>query len=423
MTNTGDFPFKPSFWAPTDIEPQNSLGSAEIKADLVVVGGGYAGMSCAYYAKKARPELEVVLLESEYIGYGPSGRNFGAVAPGVREVRSMLALPDMEEDRFAVQWYLSQREELERRIEDGGIECEYRDEPLLMQALDEEAWEALQREAEILREKGTPHKLLDTEAMRSAMSLPYEPVGGLVRTAWRATQPFKLARGLGDQLRRMGVTIHEGTRVENIEDSDAGVKVTTADGGLVRANKAVLATGAYTKHLPGFAEMIFPRHTHVIATEVLDKATFDSLGFNEYKFVDDSGFAFYYARVYQGRLLFGGGEPTTGLFEASTVDYDADNKQVEFARVYQEMVTRFPKLENVEIEAAWGGPVDMTDNFAPMIKEADGMPNVTVCMGYNGEGLLAANVSGKLALGLILGPDFADPNAERVRQYLLRDLD
>lgn len=405
------------------VEPKSRLGSAEVEADVVVVGGGYAGMSCAYYAKLARPELNIVVLESDYVGYGPSGRNFGAVAPGVREIRSMLTIPDEEEHIFAVQWFLEQRKELERRIEEGKIECEYRDEPLLVQALDQDAWEALQREAAILRDKGTPHRLLDPEALQAAMSLPYRPVGGLARTAWRAAQPFKLARGFGDQLRDLGVTIFEGTRMESFEDSGSGVSVACSGGGRVRASKLVLATGAYTKHIPGFSEVIFPRHAHVIATETLDDSTFESLGFGDYKFVDDSGFAFHYARVYEGRLLFGGGEPSTGLFTASTVDTAADNNQVEFDRLYQEMVRRFPRLEGVGIEAAWGGPIDMTDNFAPCIREVAGMPNITLCVGFNGEGLLAGSLAGKLALGLILGEEFADRDAERVRKFLLQDID
>lgn len=423
-TEDQEFPWKASFWAPDHVTPTNILGRQDIDVDLAVIGGGYAGMSCAYYVKKARPDLSVALLESDYIGFGPSGRNFGAVAPGVRELRAgIIDLPNAEEDRFAVQWYLGKRAELERRIAEGGIECEYRDEPLMMQALDEPAWEALQRESDVLTARGTPHRLLDTAALEKEMALPYRPLGGIVRTAWRAVQPFKLARGFGRQLRDMGVAVHEGTRVADFSDSGDAVLLRTEDGAAITARKAVLATNAYTHHLPKVADLIAPRHTYVIATEVLDDARFASLGFGTYKFVEDAGFIFYYSRVYKGRLLFGGGELTTGFFTPSTVDHEADTKLVEYRRLYDEMVRRWPQLAGVKVDVAWSGPVDATENFAPIIRTLDDMPNVTACVGFNGEGLMSGSVAGLLAIGQILGPEYADPDAERVRRYLLQPID
>lgn len=420
---TAKFPWKLSFWAPEHVEPTNVLGQQDMDVDLAVVGGGFAGMSCAYYVKKARPDLSVAVLESEYIGFGPSGRNFGAVAPGVRELRAgIIDLPDVEEDRFAVQWYLGKRAELERRIAEGGIECEYRDEPLMMQALDEPAWEAMQRESEVLKARGTPHLLLDQQALEQQMALPYRPLGGIVRTAWRAVQPFKLARGFGQQLRDMGVAVHEGTRVVDFSDSGDKVVLRTAGAATITAGKAAIATNAYSQHLPKANDLVFPRHTYVIATEVLDEARLASLGFGTYKFVEDSGFVFYYSRVYKGHLLIGGGELTTGFFTPSTADRDADTKTVEFQRLYDEMVRRWPQLDGVKIEAAWAGPIDMTENFAPIIRTLDDMPNVTTCLGFNGEGLMSGSLAGLLAIGQILGPDYVDPDAERVRQYLLRPI-
>lgn len=424
MSETREFPWKTSFWAPGNVEPTNILGQTDLQVDIAVIGGGFAGMSCAYYAKRARPDLSIAVLESEYIGFGPSGRNFGAVAPGVRELRAgILNLPDPEEDRFGVKWYLGKREELERRIAEGGIECEYRDEPLMMQALDHAAWEAMKRESEVLEARGTPHLLLDAADLENEMSLPYRPLGGIVRTAWRSVQPYKLARGFGEQLRGMDVAVHEGTRVTDFSDTGDQVAIRTSDGATIKARKAVLATNAYSHHLEKAADLVNPRHTYVIATEALDEALLASLGFGTYKFVEDSGFIFYYSRVYKGHLLIGGGELTTGFFTPSTVDHAADTKLVEFQRLYEEMVRRWPQLDGVAIEAAWAGPIDMTENFAPVIRKLDAMPNITACVGFNGEGLMSGSLAGLLAIGEILGSDHADPDAERVRRYLLQPID
>src|SRR4051812_20127406 len=46
-------------------------------ADVCIVGAGYTGLWTAYYLKRERPDLRVVVLEKEFAGFGASGRNGG----------------------------------------------------------------------------------------------------------------------------------------------------------------------------------------------------------------------------------------------------------------------------------------------------------------------------------------------------------
>ena len=271
----------------------------------MVVGAGFAGISSAYYLKKAAPDLNIAVVEAEYVGFGPSGRNFGGVTTGMRELRtSFITGFDLEEERFAAKYFLRSRDEFEKRIADGAIECEYRDEPILMHALDAEAWQTLQHESELLLQRGTPNKLLSGDEVRQALPVPYEIHGGMVLTAWRSVQPFKLVRGLADQLRGMGVAIHEATKVSDIHDDGSRVMVTTTDGGTIKASKVVLATNAYTYHMKPFNELLFPRQSYVVATVPLPDDIFQSLGLKEFTYIEDVGMTFYYARAYKNRLLF-----------------------------------------------------------------------------------------------------------------------
>src|SRR5450759_1057352 len=47
------------------------------RVDVAVVGGGFCGISSAYYLKRENPALRVVVLEDRVVGYGASGRNAG----------------------------------------------------------------------------------------------------------------------------------------------------------------------------------------------------------------------------------------------------------------------------------------------------------------------------------------------------------
>ena len=47
------------------------------QADVVIVGGGYTGLSAAYHIHQKFPQKKIVLLEGACCGYGASGRNGG----------------------------------------------------------------------------------------------------------------------------------------------------------------------------------------------------------------------------------------------------------------------------------------------------------------------------------------------------------
>ena len=66
-----------------ELEPFPAL-AGPVEADLLVVGGGFAGLSTALHAAEAG--LSVVLIEAHRIAWGASGRNAGFVVPNFAKV-------------------------------------------------------------------------------------------------------------------------------------------------------------------------------------------------------------------------------------------------------------------------------------------------------------------------------------------------
>ena len=63
-----------SYWA-RSAGPQNPPLDQDIDADVAVIGGGFTGLSAAYYIRSRSPHKRVVVLEAQGCGSGASGRN------------------------------------------------------------------------------------------------------------------------------------------------------------------------------------------------------------------------------------------------------------------------------------------------------------------------------------------------------------
>ena len=76
-------PHAPSYYAASaNPFPAQPRLAGEEQADVVVVGGGFTGLSAALHAAEAG--YSVVLLEAQRIGWGASGRSGGQMIPGLR---------------------------------------------------------------------------------------------------------------------------------------------------------------------------------------------------------------------------------------------------------------------------------------------------------------------------------------------------
>lgn len=113
----------PSPWLAKAEETSPPL-RGDVRADVVIVGGGYTGLSAAL-ALRAEGR-SVALLEGEYCGYGASGRNAGHLTPTIgKDVPTLLKLFGKEKTgRFVALADLAM-DEVEHLIDRHGIDCGY----------------------------------------------------------------------------------------------------------------------------------------------------------------------------------------------------------------------------------------------------------------------------------------------------------
>jgi gamma-glutamylputrescine oxidase len=403
-----------SFWADTpDARPCAPL-SGDARAEIAIVGGGFAGLSAAYHLIRARPDMDIVLVESGCVGSGASGRNTGMLGPRVGgSIVDLCRRYGEAEARRVYHTSLQAVHEVKALIASEGIACELEETPQVKAALTERQAVALQAEAQTLERLGIAAPWYDANGMAHIAPVAYR--AGLCYPHSALLNPVLLCRELKRIVMAAGVRVHERTHVRSLTP---GHPVTIALGdGTLTARHVVLATNAYTAQLGLLQGQVIPIHTHVIQTERLSDAQLARLNWPRRTPFFEAGNIFNYFRLTRdNRILFGGGRP---LYKAAAGDPRSGATDVADPRVWGAQAAlftkRFPALADVSISKRWSGAVGMTFDNLPVVGELTGAPGVFFAGGWNGHGVAMATASGATIAELVLGTGSARLNVPWVR--------
>ncbi len=366
------------------------------EADLVVVGAGFTGLWTAVQAKLREPGRDVVLLDAEHVGFGATGRNGGFVSDSVTHglAHGLARWPDeitellrLGRDNVAC---------LAQEIAGAGIEAGLRLVGKTVVATTPHQAAALPGLARLLSDHGEDCRLLDAGDVRADVDSPTYLAGIRVRTGGGLVDPVALAIGLRDWAQRLGVRLHEQTRVLRL---DGGAVVTPAAS--VRARQVAVATNAFRNPVPRLRKYVVPVYDHVLVTEPLTDAQWASLGWSERQGVTDSGNQFHYYRpLDDGRILWGGYDAIYyygSRTQASLEQRDASHRLL--ARQFHETV---PQLGKVRFTHRWAGLIDTSSRFTPFVG-TDRSRTVAHALGFTGLGLAYSRLAALTMLDALDG--------------------
>jgi glycine/D-amino acid oxidase-like deaminating enzyme len=402
----------PSHWLAEigPIEPRAPL-DGDRDADVCIVGAGFTGLWTAYELRRAAPDLDVVVLESRYAGFGASGRNGGWVLGEIAGPQSRWMNSGGESGARAMTGAIEDAvDEIEAVVEREGIECGLRRGGVLTLACSEPQMQRLRRRLD--GSLGEGMQLLDAEqafARVHAASVR----GGLYSPHCASVQPAKLVRGLATAVERAGGELFEATRVTKIEP---GVAVTP--GGRVRAGIVVRATEGYTAQLRGLRRTLLPMNSSMIVTEALDETRWSQIGWTGGEAVRDGAHRFVYLqRTIDGRIAIGGrGVPYRF---ASRTDREGPVPAQTVSELQSRLFALFPTLRDVHAEGAWHGVLGVARDWMPAVGIDRGR-QLAWAGGYVGEGLAAANLAGRTLRDLVLNRDSELTDLPWVRPFTRR---
>jgi len=291
-----------------------------IRADVAIVGGGFTGLSAAFYLKQADPALRVVLLEQQVIGYGASGRSGGFAMTLFGLTMEITKL------RFGREAVREAQHVMDRAVEHVGelvqthnLQCDYEKTGLMTVAISEAGKRRLIAETELANSLGfTSIRWIDGAAARERVnSATY--LGGRVEDNCALINPAKMAWELKRLCLDAGVEIYERTAVEQVHAGSRTLVLVTPQA-VVQADKVILATNAYSGHFPQLRRQQAAVYTYIVVTEPLSEAQLAPIGWQSRVGIEDGrNLVHYYRLTPDNRLLMGGGDvqlfPGGGLGE------------------------------------------------------------------------------------------------------------
>ncbi len=359
----------------------------EVRADVCVIGAGYTGLSAAL--DLAAAGYKVVVLESETVGFGASGRNGGQVCTGFSSGQQKIEAQIGPADARRCFVLAEESKQLLRdRVATHAIDCDLKwgylhviPKPRQFDHLKD--WKA---ELDGLGYSDT--QVLSKAELEDKLSTRIYH-GALREGGAGHLHALNYCLGLARAAVEAGAVIHEGSKVIACDTGNQPWARTAR--GVVRAKFMVIGGNAYLGRLvPKLYGKIMPVASYVIATEPLGENRAKAL-IRDGEAVANTNFIVDYYRITKDtRMLFGG--------RASYSTLEPPNLG---AYMRPRLMAVFPQLRDAKIDYAWGGFIAITYNRIPDCGRLS--PTTYYAHGYSGQGVALAGLYGKLMAEAIRG--------------------
>jgi glycine/D-amino acid oxidase-like deaminating enzyme len=358
------------------------------RADVVVVGAGFTGLSAALHLAQAG--AAVVVLEGREVGWGGSGRAFGQVVPYLKhgEAEILAAFgPDWGERLIAGAG--AGPDLVFRLIAEHGIACEQARSGLIFAAHAGKAEPELERRARFWGDRGADVTMLRDDALAAETGTRFYRAGLLDRRGG-CVNPLAYARGLARAVVTAGGRVHEGCPALSLRQGGSGWQVRTP-GGEVLASQVVLATDAYTDDLwPGLRRSIVPLRAYQLVSEKLS----DNLRAG----VLPGGQALSDTRRLYSAIRLRADRRLHVSVHGAALRNDGTPDP---ARATRRVQALFPHLPPLAWESSVAGWVGMTADRYPHLHRL--APGLVAAIGLNGRGIAAGTLLGREASLRVLG--------------------
>lgn len=393
--------YAPTYWIGTAGAPPADDGPvrADIDADVVVVGSGYTGLSCAIHLAREHG-IKAIVLEANGVAWGCSTRNGG---------QAQISAGRLKRSQWIERWGIDVAKKLHGEIAEGfdlfralisepEIDCLPQDGGHLYIAHRDKMMPALEKESKLLNEVfGYPTRILGRDEIHRDFVRDEEAKGAMLEPDGMGIHAGRLAFGYLKLARRLGAKVHTDSPVIGYS-RQGGMHHLATPGGTVRTRAVAFATAGYTS--PGLHPMtrhrLMPVLSNSIVTRPLSDAEISALNFHaKIPLTDTRTLRHYYRLMPDNRFQIGSRSAITGADAANAKHLDL---------LLTGMHRKFPSLKGIEIDYSWWGWVDVSHDMMPRIAQPDPAQAVFYAMGYGGNGVMYSAQAGRRLAQMIAGP-------------------
>ena len=403
-----------SHWLEQALAAESDVAAAlegENRADVCIVGGGYAGLWAALEIKRAEPSMDVALVEADICGGGASGRNAGYLVDLWVQFPMMKRMFGTDEALRLCRASEAATGEIRDFCAENSIDAQFRTEGWLWSAGTQAqlgAWNSVIDE--LAQHQVRVFEVWDRERIRTETCLASELAGAYHRSL-ATVQPALLARGLRQAAIDRGVRIFERSPMLRLERRRPPQVHTPA--GRISAERVVLTMNASSLTLPELRSAIVIVGADMAATPPVPERLAE-LGWTDGPAVVDSNtFSSFFRTTPDGRIVVGRGGGRLNFGYRLHDHFDSSSPRTDALRAILARI--HPSLSDIPFATSWSGPIDRTRSGLPLFGRLSTCPDVFYGYGYSGNGIVPARLGGRILSALVGATDDEWANCGLVR--------
>lgn len=384
----GPGPRETCWWDETIAAPDWPVLQGELAVDVVVIGGGFTGMSAALHL--AESGASVAVLEAETPGFGASGRNGGFCCLGgaklseagmVRTFGSSAAEEFAQTENDAVDLVADLLDRL-------GIDADRHSKGETQMAHRAKDMDRFRVEA-----SENPEQTLIEAADLAAHGMNGPFHGALTTPVGFGLNPRKYLFGLAGAAHHAGAQLFQRSAATSIRKNGTGYLVETSTGH-VQCGQVLIATNGYSSdNLPDWlASRYIPTQSTVLVTRPMSVDELAAQGWTSDQMAYDTRNLLHYFRLMPDRrFLFG---MRGGLISSPSAELQSRK------RTRRDFERMFPAWCDIPSVHSWSGMVCLSRKQVPYAGQVPGNPGMFAGFAYHGNGVAMGSYTGRLLAGL-----------------------